>query len=348
MMQIVTSWNLANLYPSARQAIEKITLRGYNAEEVYLTGELVARLSEKKVPVLSVSDIADTLCPTKRDLYFNKGKNKPKTKTTPRWGRTAGHIVEKFLFRNFEDSSNLRRTNSYRGIRQRLDLFSQSYLASNQSNFRELGKLKIRPEEDPSWLLNLLNLNGRAEFGLGFMHSRLYRRGTKEIDISDVETNITNSLAINPKKPLEIGINIGVRPDFRISRLKIIGDIKTGIGGFQDRYLLTCTGYALANENEHEKSGDINFGIIYFLPTRHNSDYVNPISFANIYIFLIDDRLRHWFIDMRNLSYEIISKDEAPAFPEKSKLKDCGPYCKYFEYCLSQGLPYEGNRASSN
>jgi CRISPR/Cas system-associated exonuclease Cas4 (RecB family) len=331
---------LGSPYRSAKKIIDKITLRGYESEEVFLTGEIAQRIKEQKVSPLSVSDIADALCPTRRDLYFKKGINKPTgIKTTPRWGRKAGQLVEKYLYESFDECCKIKRTKSYRGIHRRLDIFSKKFFSNNNSTFSELERLRTRPEEDPTWLINLLNLNGRAELGLSFLHSILSKSGNNELDIQDIETNKANLLEINPK-PVQIGINKGSRPDFRVSKLGIIGDIKSGTGGFQDRYLLTCTGYALANENELGKAGDINFGIIYLLPTRH-SEYIRPISFAQIYIFPINDRLRQWFIDMRNQAYEVISQESIPPFPDASKIKECGLHCKYFDYCISQGLVYE-------
>ncbi len=340
MMQIITSWNLGSPYRSAKKIIDEITLRGYESEEVFLTGEIAARIKENKVSPLSVGDIADAKCPTRRDLYFKKGINKPKgIKETPRWGRKAGQIIEKYLYESFDESCNVKRTKSYRGIHRRLDIFSKKFFSNNNSTFSELERLRTRPEEDPTWLLNLLKINGRAELGLSFLHSKLIKSGDKEIDIRDIQTNKANSLEINPN-PLQIGINTGSRPDFRVSKLGIIGDIKSGTGGFQDYYLLTCTGYALANENELGKKGDINFGIIYLLPTRH-SEIIRPISFAQIYIFPIDDKLRQWFIDTRNHAYEVISQKSIPSFPDISKTKECGLHCKYFDYCKNQGLVYE-------
>jgi len=347
MIQIVTSWNLANPKSETKDVIERITLRGYKPEDVYLTGELAARIKGKEIKPLSVSDIADVLCPTRRDLYINKGKNKPaEIKTKPRWGRIAGQIVEKYLYESFENSRRGKKTNNYQGIQLRLNKFSKNFIKNNSTTLNELGKLKMRPEEDPDWLLRLLNINGRAEYGLSFMHRGLQKKGKIDTDIRDIETSKSKSLKINPS-PVQIGISAGVKPDFRISKLGIIGDIKSGIGGFQDRYLLTCAGYALANENENGEEGNINFGIIYLLPTRH-SEYVRPISFAQIYIFPIDDRLRQWFIDMRNQAYDVIAKDKIPPFPNIDERKGCSLYCKYFDYCRSEGLKYEEKRTSSN
>ncbi|MBU4502709.1 MAG: CRISPR-associated protein Cas4, partial [Nanoarchaeota archaeon] len=127
----------------------------------------------------------------------------------------------------------------------------------------------------------------------------------------------------------------GVKPDFLIRKYKIIGDIKSGMGGFEDRYLLTCIGYALAYENEMKE--DINFGIIYFFPTRH-SRFTKPASFSQVYIFPIDDDVRKYFLDVRDQAYSIISRNSSPNLPDDKR--NC-TYCKFNEECKQEGLTYE-------
>jgi CRISPR/Cas system-associated exonuclease Cas4 (RecB family) len=347
MIQIVTSWNLSNPRSEAKETINKIKLRGYNTEDVYLTGELAARIKENELRSLSVSDIADLLCPTRRDLYINKGRNRAKdVDTKPRWGRIAGQVVERYIYDNFEDLRRKKRTTNYRTLRYKVNRFTKEFIDRNSNALSELAKLKTRAEEDPHWLIKLLNINGRIEYGLKNMHNVLQKNGRIDVDIHDIETNRSNSLKINPT-PSQIGISRGIKPDFRVSKLGIIGDIKSGVGGFQDRYLLTCAGYALANENEKGKKGNINFGIIYLLPTRY-SGYVKPVSFAQVYIFPIDDPLRQWFIDTRNQAYAVIAKIKIPRFPKLNKRDACALYCKYYDYCKSQGLKYEEKSTSSN
>lgn len=340
MYQIITSWNLTDPHKEAKDITDGIKLRGYNGEETFLTGELAAKVKEKAIPTLSVSDIADILCPTRRDLYLKKGINKPRNlKTKRRWGRIAGPVVEKFVYNLFEDLCRRRAVKKYDDIKKRLNKISGEFKKGSEKDFEKLMKLKTKPGEEPEWLLKLLNYNGRAELGSKLLHKKILDKSGLEIGIEDLKVNKDDTLEIKPN-PIKIGISKGVKPDFMIEKYGVVGDIKSGIGGFQDRYLLTCAGYALAYENEKGKDHDINLGIIYFFPTRH-SDYVKPVSFSQVYIFPIDDYLRQWFIDLRNEAYKIISEDSIPDFPIMEERKDCSLYCKYYDFCRAQGLVYE-------
>jgi len=340
MYQIITSWNLADPKKEAQKIIDEITIRGYNAEEAFLTGELAANIKEQNIKSLSVSNIADRLCPTRRDLYLNKGKNKPSgIRIQERWGRIAGPVIEKYIYNMFDDLCRRRGIKKYNDIKQRLETFSTNFKNEHEEDFSKLNSLKTKPGEEPDWLLRLLDFNGRAELGSKLLHKEILANNGMEINIKDLKINKDDAIEINPD-PIKIGISKHVKPDFLIEKFGIVGDIKSGIGGFKDRYLLTCVGYALAYENEKGKGHDINFGIIYYFPTRH-SEYVKPVTFSQVYIFPIDDNLRQWFIDFRNKDYKIISKDTIPDFPEMENRNDCSLYCKFYDDCTSRGLTYE-------
>ncbi len=156
---------------------------------------------------------------------------------------------------------------------------------------------------------------------------------SEDLDLNHLKLNTASSLRLKPK-PTEIGISSPVEPDFLIAEYEVIGDIKSGTE-FKPFHQITCTGYALAYENEKKK--DINWGIIYFFPTRNPSTYVKPITFAQIYIFPIDDNLRRWFLDFRNQDYDTISKDKPPEFPGVTDRQHCN-YCQFNEQCKSEGL----------
>lgn len=333
MFQIITAWNFTRPDIELQEKINNVKLRGYNAE-TFLTGEFAAKIANREIKSLSVSDIADTLCPTRRDLYYKKGKNKPSgtRRSQKTWGNVAGYVVENFTLALFDKLRNGGNVRTYSNVTEKLNILSNNFRTDNSGNFTSLNRLKSTPEEDPDWLLKLLDYNGRAELGLKLLHKKLLGCNS-EINLNDFKINQDNSLIINPT-PKQIGISRGVKPDFLIGRSDIVGDIKSGMGGFQDRYLLTCVGYALAYENEKGNGHNMNFGVIYFLPTRH-SRFVRPISFSQVYIFPIDDNSRQYFMDTRNEAYSIISKDLIPKFPHD---KDHCSYCQFYEKCKKEGL----------
>jgi CRISPR/Cas system-associated exonuclease Cas4 (RecB family) len=331
MFQIITAWNFVHLENDLEKAVSNITLRGYNSR-TFLTGEFSRMIANNEIRSLSISDIADYLCPTRRDLYFKKGRNRKRIRRRKTWGGVAGRIVENFTFYLFNEfkSYKARSSRLYSKIIGDVNCMSKNFRNKNSESFYELNGLRRRDDEDPDWLLKLLTCNGRAELGLRLLHKMISKGGKSEMDVADLE--ITQD-ELKPN-PWQIGISRGVKPDFIVKRYKVIGDIKSGIGGFKDYYLLTCAGYALACENEKGKDGDINFGIIYFFPTRY-SEHAKPISFGQVYIFPIDDALREWFLERRNDAYKIVSKNSPPDFPED---KSHCSYCQFYDICESQGL----------
>ena len=335
MFQVITMWNLTRPDLEMKDSVENIKLRGYNSnpeDKVFLTGQFAFKIKNKELKSLSVSDIADRYCPTRRDLYYKKGTNRPRRGAITTWGGTAGRIVEKFLFDLFTEEMSKRNRKTFQIIRKINNQFSANFRTSNQQNFEKLLKLSEGDYENPDWLLKLLNSSGRAELGMKLLHSVMYNN-SKDVDLNHLKLNTASSLKLKPK-PTEIGISSSVEPDFLIEGHKVIGDIKSGTD-FKSFHQLTCTGYALAYENEKKK--DINWGIIYFFPTRNPSAYVKPITFAQIYLFPIDDNLRRWFLDFRNQDYDTISKDKLPKFPKVNDRQHCN-YCQFNEQCKSGGL----------
>ncbi len=335
MFQVIAMWNLTRPDLEMKDSVENIKLRGYNSkpeDKVFLTGQFAIKIKNKEIKTLSVSDISDRYCPTRRDLYYKKGINRPSRHREPTWGVTAGRIVEDFLFDLFSKEMPKKNSRAYQIIREINDQFSNNFHTSNQRKLNKLSELMERDYEDPDWLLKLLNSNGRAELGMKLLHSLMFN-GSKDLDLNHLKLNIAHSLKLKPR-PTEIGISSCVEPDFLIEEYKVVGDIKSGIE-FKPFYQLTCAGYALAYENEKNK--DINWGIIYFFPTRDPFAYVKPITFAQIYIFPIDGKLRERFLYFRNQDYNTILKDKSPKFPKVNNRQHC-EHCQFMKLCKSEGL----------
>lgn len=327
MFRAVTTWNFIYLN-GPEEATNKTQLRGHNSR-TFLTGKFSSGIANGDISSLSVGDIADYLCPSRKDLYFKKGRNRPRIKGRKTWGRVAGRAAEEFAVETFK-KHKARRIQSYQEIASEVATIEKDFRTRNSETLLDLGRLKSRPDEDPDWFLRLLTYNGRAELGLRLLHEMLCGKNSREMNVSDL---IIKRQRLCPD-PTQIGISRSVQPDFLVENRKVVGDIKTGIGGFKDHYLLTCAGYAMAHENEKGESGDIDFGIIYFFPTRH-SDYAKPISLAQVYTFPIDDKLRDYFLRVRDTAYDIISKDRPPAFPSE---KDYCHLCQFLDECISRGL----------
>jgi CRISPR/Cas system-associated exonuclease Cas4 (RecB family) len=325
-------WNLSRPDVEMKDNVQDIELRGYNPE-TFLTGEFAVKLSTGEISPLPVSNISDKYCRTRRDLYFVKGINRPgniRNKDKITWGRRAGNIVESYVERIL--GKNTEHDPSYSSLIKIGRGLNANFENSNKKEINCLRKIEEGAKEvetgDTDWLLKLLDNNGRAELGLKLLHS-LVKEG-KSLDLNHIKIH----QKIKPN--FQIGISSSATPDFIVSDFGIVGEIKTGTE-FKAHFQVTCAGYALAYENQHRGEKNINWGIIYFFPTRNPATYVRPLTFAQIYIFPIDNHLRRWFITFRDEAYDIISKTKPPKFPLKEERTHC-PYCRFKNYCEEEGL----------
>jgi len=324
VFEVISSLNFADP-AELTEAAQKIELRGYDSR-THLTGQYALKLSENQIRPLSVSDISDYLCPTRRDLYFKKGKNRPaKIRRTKTWGGVAGNVVEGYFIDLFKQEIGRRNRLSYEAIKKAARATNSRFREKERSKFRELDGLKAKPSEDPDWLLNLLYLAGKMSMGSRSL-DRILAKNSASALVKETDVQTT---PINPNV-MQIGISKGAKPDFILPSQKIVGDIKSGMIGFKEYFFNTCTGYALAYENALGIEHNIDIGVIFFFPTRC-SDFAKPISFAQTYIFVIDDELRGQFKRRRNEAYSIISNENPPEMP--SDTKEC-IRCQFREVCL--------------
>ena len=340
MSTLITTWNLTRPDRETIAAFSNLERRGYNAENVSLTGQLAVKIADKVILPLSVGDIADKRCPTRRDLYMRKGVGRLNTsrlnsigKAT--WGQKAGSFTEKYFEGIVRQQSINQPPQSYTVIKNNGDNYHQGFTGNKPLDIAKLRALErstfSTKEGDTDWLLQLLKCNGKIELGAQVLHSFV-----KEVDSLD-SGHIEFKKNLHPK-PRQIGINSPATPDFIVPNLGIVGDIKTSIR-FEAHFQLTCAGYALAYENEYGEGQNIDWGIIYFLPTRNPTALVRPLTFAQIYIFPIDDNLRSWFLEERDNTFRILSEGQIPSFSTNEQdIKENCPYCKLRAYCEQQGL----------
>lgn len=346
MFEIITKSNLINSQDIDSNFSEQITLRGYETENTGLPGEFQSLIVEKRITPLSVGAIADKHCPTRRDLYFTKGVNRVKAKDQTNWGRKAGKVVEDY-YNSILANGILQQRGNYTTISNEVLNFNSNYFDVNTKKFKELEELELTTtdmrEGDTAWLITLLKNSGRIDLALSLLHKMLVNDetqctlfGKKDqpefLDLEDIQ--IAPKLEPNY---LEIGINNPSEPDLLIPKRGMVGDIKTGIS-FNLKYQLTCTGYALAYENQYRTRVD--WGVIYFIPTRTPYRYARILNFPQVHIFPITEELRQWFLDNRDEAYSIISKSEAPNLPLIDNRKEC-KYCKFLNHCKEQGLTIE-------
>lgn len=337
MFTVITTWNLVRPDQENIANFGSLERRGYNLELVSLTGQLATKIADRTILPLSASDIADKRCLARRDLYLRKGVGRLSPTQLRKiqkatWGHKAGSFVEKYIDGVGVQQSINQSAQSYTAIRNNGGGYYQSFVGNRAPDIAKLITLERSApnmrEGDTDWLLRLLKCNGKLELGAQVLH--LFAKEIDDLDFSHIEFN-TNLLP----KPKEIGINSPATPDFIVPHLGIVGDIKTSTR-FEGHFQLTCAGYALAYENEHGEGHNINWGIIYLLPTRNPAAFVRPLTFAQLYIFAVDDNLRTWFVYERDKAYRVLAEKQIPSVREEDISDNC-PYCKFKQYCEDQG-----------
>lgn len=337
MFTVTTTWNLTRPDQEALADFDSLERRGYNSELVSLTGQLATKIADKTILPLSVSDIADKRCIARRDLYLRKGVGRissaqRRKMEKPTWGHKAGSFVEKYVMGTVTQEIDNFTEQKYAATRAGSDSYHQNFVDGSLSDIAKLKTLESTTQNmvngDTEWLLRLLKCNGRLESGAHVLH--LFAKEINDFDLTHIELNRN----LHPKTR-EIGINSPATPDFIVPNLDLVGDVKTSIR-FEAHFQLTCAGYALAYENEYGDGNNINWGIIYLLPTRNPTAYVRPLTFAQLYVFAIDDVLRTWFLYERDKAYRVLAEEQIPNVRDEDLENNC-PYCRYKQYCEEEG-----------
>ena len=181
MFQVIAMWNLVRPDQEIENAVRDIELRGYNPE-TFLTGEFATSVARKEIQSLSVSDIVYRRCPTRRDLYFLKGRNRLSSRERKIyekkfWWNYAGNFVENHIINTFQNNYTKKNRRNYSGIIKKASNVHRNITNTHNSL---LESLKTSESEsyginvgDTDWLLVRLDKNARAEIVLKLLHSIL-------------------------------------------------------------------------------------------------------------------------------------------------------------------------------
>lgn len=313
---------VAQLYSNQQEILKQqrsdIRLRGYDAS-TWVKPEL----SDIKLPV---NVIAYNLCPTARDLYFERVRRI----TSPQsWERYEGKVID------YTYKAVHRKCEEYVIKQQRAEFSLALYIARNhkriiecarQKHARELSRIIPSPRQNKFRALEgVLKkiIKSEASLASGLINFEVGRTAEANVKgIFDEYLDFNTDLVL--KSP-HLGFGEKATPDF-LYRHEVIGDIKTG--RWQEFYIHTAVAYALAYE-EHTKR-DMNYGVILHaqFPSRKNI----PI-YPHVSIEFIDDRLRHAFIAIRDRKLQIIKEGEDPGKPESRDKCDTG--CPFLQRCWS-------------
>jgi len=320
MLLIILKISLLNAEKEFEKVIKGIELRGYsNKPPVSVTGGINWALEAREIDPLSVGDITNIFCPSRRDIYMRRVL---KIKDEKNWGRVTGQFVESCICGftdKYKDDTSISNVSTYEILSKKARFFMADFSRKNKKAVAKLAKFKTSPDEDENWLLRQLDYALR--------HELVMLRATRKLSGNNPNNDVIQHMEIKPNSKV-LGISDST-PDFVIPGFSAIGDIKTGFE-FKDYFRLAAAGYALAYENQKGEGNDINLGLIYYFPTRKKD-----ISFAHLYIFVIDDVLRQEFLDRRDEALLIVKEAKAnhkniTTFSDRDK--HC-IYCKYLSEC---------------
>lgn len=265
----------------------------------------------------------------------------------------AGPLIEEYckgLLAHFNELAQKPSGLNYQKIQSLAEEYSQMFWEPRTKSFLKLQEKATSPEEAPERLIFLLQQtakyeltmlgvdyifgqNGRGLLGrLLAMVTRAFGRETTERTPGGEVVPLMRGIPIRfDKETIQIhpGASLGLSevttPDFIILKTAdvVMGDVKTG-DHLKPFHLDTIAGYAIAYESQHKK--DVNFGILYFFET-----HARQMSFAQSYMFGIDDFLRRSFLRKRNEAYRILQRSEPPRLADDYEAH-C-KHCKHHTYC---------------
>jgi CRISPR/Cas system-associated exonuclease Cas4 (RecB family) len=303
-----------------RLADSKITVRGYNVEEVKPGSDL--RRTEFFLPV---NEIAGDYCPTHRYSYIHKVEKRTPKST---WAGLRGRIVDSTYTGMFEE---LGRYVSSADLKQLYVIESLSEYAKKAVDSAR-AEITCRKQDlmDPPTnqkidkFLEELGKILRYESELcGTLLD--YKISSKE-DIrlkSEFVLLFPYNLKCKIRAP-DLGFSGSAEPDFIYSN-KVIGDVKTG--PWRESFRLTLAAYALAYENETRKK--MNLGIIVN-PVLMDTRTVPLYTCSEIEI--IEDVFRKAALANRDQKLTMIKSGSKPPLPERETVCASGP-CGYHDEC---------------
>jgi len=321
-LHYISLWEMAEIGRIVRRRIRvRRDLRGYAMQPLP---------PDRRVQSLSVSELANTICSTHRDIYLSKvARVRPNRRERP-WQAEAGTLTHKLLQAlhayakqrlptngaNFDVQTLFRRLKAY-GVRQKNLLLSEyrddprfdgRVLSDLDSHFNDIVffeslltcALLTYKASRKTVLATGANIDPTQEFEQLF-------------DFSAIEQNLSASL---------LGLTEPVTPDFLYAR-RVIGDIKTGAIQ-EESFLMTCVAYALAYEAEYRRN--IDFGLILHIDLSH--DHPFPV-YQGSRLYEINDNARRRFTILRDQKLDVLVQRVEPIIqPDEPRCRPCGFYSR--------------------
>lgn len=301
-------------------ARNKITVRGYNIDQVNVAPEL-----KNNSWFLPINEIVSDYCPTNRYSYLKKYVAETKIQLT--WEAFKGRVIDnlyKELFNEFSSYSEKTALKNY-SIRDELEKFKNKSLENIKNEIDKAKTKMMKPPETKEVEKFLKNINKLLQFEIELCAAIVDHKISMKKDInlkSEIKLLFPFIFKTKIRAP-DLGFSEGLEPDF-IYKLLAVGEIKTG--EWREFYNLSCAAYALAYEFEHKR--DLDLGVVLY-PIFDDKRTV-PLYY-NSEISIIYDRYRKTVLTLRDKKVGLMKEKRDPGVPESKD--ECPKGCGYLNYC---------------
>lgn len=300
---------LKKLIPQSRDKYVAEELRGWNWHS--------SELSPPHDIVLPLWEVADKYCESGRDVYL---RHVDKVSVSPSLDMVAGSIYHNVIAELYPTAKRLIYSNGL-GVCSKLGnmlndrlpdaiLEAEERLSSSGDDYNVDYASQVAGNLEKLWY-----------FEVSRIISSIYEYLGKYRYMSE-DSLVNHALPFVVEHKLD-GHYLGLSGNLSADAVNMAGiticDLKTGPK--RDFHRLSATGYALVYESLYELPINIGCTIYLSFPENHPTPHIERD------FFLINDELRQWFIEERDMKQDMIFYEKIPR-----RCQDPGS-CRYREHC---------------
>lgn len=302
---------LRGLVPRSRALAVAEEHRGWNWHQPPLDPPYGVRLG--------VYEVAGRYCATGRDVYLRRVRG---LRGEPNPAMIAGGFYHAVLVEVLTRAKRLLYAHGVEGFRAALAALGEPALAGPTGRWRG----SLPPDE---WAE--VERRGRLlwEFETSRVSARVQEVLARHPHINE-DALVALAVPVVVEQRLD-GTFLGLSPNLSADAVTVgeplVMDVK--FGEPRDFHRLATTGYALVIEAIHEYP--VNLGCIVY------ADFQGDRWVVRRDFHIIDDELRHWFLEDRDEKMRLVFEEIDPGLPE-----ECPGDCPYFRVCRGAGEAVAG------
>lgn len=290
---------LKGLLPRSRQTNIVEELRGWNWHQPPLSPPYEVKLG--------AYEIANSYCPTHRELYLRRVQ---KLKSQPSFAMFRGSFLHDVMVKEIVRAKKLiykHGVNQYKEILNAIEK-KQHYKVPEHISLEEKDKIILEKESEIISLFETQRITSR-------IHDILVRQPyIGEDSLSNLALPVVVEQKINGSF---LGMSSHLSVDAYTFSEPMVMDLK--FGEPRKFHKIQTTAYALAMEAVYEFP--VNLGCIVYAKIKDDRLLIEKD------IHIIDEELRQWFIEERDEKMRLVEEEIDPG------MKDCTESCYFFPHC---------------